>query len=153
MAEVPRYVVDSSVALRWYLKDEPHREHAMKVLDDWDQDRIVLLAPSIIYAEIASGLRNATRAMQRPRMSNTDGLDALAAFLDFDLQTTPFERLIPDAYILSGRLGCSVYDALFLSLADLAQCPIVYADDRLRRGLGNRFPLALWIEDYQSSKS
>ena len=150
MAEIPRYVVDTSVAVRWYLQDEPFREHALAVLDDSDRGRILLLTPDLIYAEVASALRNATRIVRQPRISNEEGRAALAAFLALDLRTIDIRNLSLRAYYLSGRFGCSLYDACYLALAEIAQCVVIHADNRLRNALGNRFPLELWIEEYQA---
>ncbi|MCX6020737.1 MAG: hypothetical protein NTZ05_03225 [Chloroflexi bacterium] len=50
---------------------------------------------------------------------------------------------------MAQRFGCSLYDGVYLALALARDCPLIYADNRLRNALRGRFPLALWIEDYQ----
>ncbi len=46
MAEVPRYVLDASVAVKWHLDDEDHAEQALAVLADYESGRISLAARS-----------------------------------------------------------------------------------------------------------
>lgn len=62
----------------------------------------------------------------------------------------PTDSLILPAYRLARRFGCSYYDAIYLALAEATALPFLHADDKLRRNLGTRFPLSLWIEDYRS---
>ena len=74
MAEIPRYVVDASVATTWHLKDplERHVALAEQVLRDFQEARIELLAPDHIRYEVGSAILNATRA-RPPRLSVADG--------------------------------------------------------------------------------
>ena len=46
--EFPGFVVDASVALKWFvqLPDEPHTTEALELLEDYREGRIGLLSPS-----------------------------------------------------------------------------------------------------------
>ncbi len=152
MVEVPRYVIDASVAIKWYLSDEQHIETARRVRLDFERGLVRLLAPPQLHHEVASAILKATRNTERPkRLSPTEGQGIIEAFLGWDVELVNHEILIPSAYQIAGRYGCSYYDGLFLATAEMTNSPFVFADGKLRRALGNRFPLALWIEDYRQA--
>lgn len=77
------------------------------------------------------------------------GRTALVDFPAWRIPTVRSGSLILGACDQALRFGCSLYDGLYLALAEMAQCPLVYADQRLRNALGSRFPRAVWIEDFQ----
>lgn len=145
MAEVPRYVLDASVAVKWHLEDEDHAEQALAVLADYESGRISLLAPSNIRYEVIGSIRKAAR---RNRLRAEDARGAVEDFLALRLRTVDSDSLILLGYDRAVDYGCTFYDALYVVLAEAAQCPLLLADERLRNNLRNRFPLVLWIEDY-----
>lgn len=42
-------VIDSSIILKWYLKDEEESEKALELLDDFIHGKLDLLAPDLIF--------------------------------------------------------------------------------------------------------
>lgn len=148
MADVPRYVIDASVATKWHLDDETYVQENQTILDQFQQGRIHLLAPDHIRYEVASAILNATR-MNPPRIAFEAGRRSIGRVGQWGVDLVLDAGLLPSAYLLARRWGCSLYDALYLALAQAAQSPLIHADDRLRRALAGRFPLELWIEDYQ----
>lgn len=146
MVEVPRYILDASVAAKWHLRDEDHSEKALQLLQDYREDKVDLLAPDHIRYEVASSIRT---AVLTKRLTVEKGRASLAEFFSWRIPTVRGDSLIMFAYQQAFKLNCSFYDGLYLALARSTNAPLVYADARLRRNLGNRFPLALWIEDYQ----
>ena len=147
MTETPFFVVDTSVALKWHLEDEDQVPEALAVLEDYRRGRISLLAPDNIRYEFAGAIR---KAVSRRRISSEDGRLAIDAFLGLELRMVRSNSLIVMAYATAAAYGCSLYDGLYVTLAQLAQSPLVYADSRLRNTLGDRFPLGVWISDYSS---
>ena len=147
MTETPFLVVDTSVALKWHLEDEDHIPEALSVLEDYRRGRISLLAPDNIRYEFAGSIR---RAVSRRRISADDGRLAIDAFLGLEIRTIRSNSLIVIAYATATAYKCSLYDGLYVALAQLAQSPLVYADRRLRNTLGDRFPLGVWVADCAS---
>ncbi|MBI4320100.1 MAG: hypothetical protein HY675_16540 [Chloroflexi bacterium] len=62
MAERPCYVVDASVAVRWYLGRAPFVEQAAQVLNDYREHRINLLAPDNLFLEVTVAIHQAVVA-------------------------------------------------------------------------------------------
>lgn len=134
-----QFVVDASVAAKWYLP-EPHSDHAAALLADPG----TLLAPDVLYLEVAEVV------WQRVVWGEID--PATADEILAELRKVPFElrsttELIADALPLALKNRCTLRDALYLALAAHANCPLVTADrklfDTLKAG-----PLAahvLWI--------
>jgi predicted nucleic acid-binding protein len=58
-SRIPAYVVDASVAAKWYLPDEPDSWHAAMLLADFRDGKIRLLAPEQVRYEVPSAIRNA----------------------------------------------------------------------------------------------
>jgi predicted nucleic acid-binding protein len=148
MTEVVPYVLDASVAVKWHLHDEEPFAHALTVLSDYREGRIDLLAPAHPRYEVPSASRN---AVQRRRLSSEHARTAIDQFLAWDISTVSTDDLIRAGYQQALRFGCSLYDGLYLALAEAARAPLEYADLRLRNSLARRFPLALWIEDYRAA--
>lgn len=147
MPEAPRYVLDASVAVKWHLRDEQHVVPALRALSDYREGRVDLLAPDHIRYEVASAIRV---AVLRGRATPEEGRSSLADFYGWQIPTIRSDSLIFFAYEQALTLSCSLYDALYIALAKSTHAPLVYADERMRRNIGHRFPLALWIEDYLS---
>ncbi|MBI4506446.1 MAG: type II toxin-antitoxin system VapC family toxin [Chloroflexi bacterium] len=146
MAERPQFVVDASVAAKWYLNDEVNADQALEVLRHFLQGKISLLAPDHIRYEVPSAVRNAVR---RERVNPAAAREATSIFLGLGLPTTRSSSLILLGHDQAIRFGCSLYDGLYLALALMSQRPLLHADRKLRHALDGRFHLELWIADYQ----
>lgn len=147
MAEAPRFVVDASVAVKWHLDDESHSDYALALLRDFRAGKVALYAPDQIRYEVPSAI---LKAIRQRRLSSEQGQSAITLFLSLDLRTVRSGSLILLAYQQALRFGCSLYDGLYLALAETSQCLLVYADNRLRNAIGNAFRWGLWIEDYKA---
>lgn len=118
-------VIDSSVAYKWFSQeDEGHVAEALFYLWRHHDAAITLVAPDTLLIEIANALRGST-------LQPDETLDLIDAFgsLTIELHESSPKRLRA-ATELSYRHGISVYDALFLALAEELDCPLVTADRR-----------------------
>src|SRR5881396_1408099 len=75
------YVLDASVALKWFLRlpDEPNTSEAIQLLEDFQEGRVGLLAPTVIRYEVGHALM---RAYRRERITFEQARQALTEFLD-----------------------------------------------------------------------
>jgi predicted nucleic acid-binding protein len=142
---LPRYVVDASVATKWHLRDEQYTSQADAVLAAYRDGRIDLVAPDHFRYEVPSAVRNALRT---GRLTVEQARTAIADFLAWQIPTVGGDALILAAYDQATRFGCSLYDGLYLALADAAQCPLVFADHRLRNAIGVNVEAVIWLEDW-----
>jgi predicted nucleic acid-binding protein len=142
---IPLYVVDASVAAKWLLPDEPDADLAVTILSDFREGRTALIALGQFRYEVPSAIRNAFRTK---RLTHRAGRAAVSRFLSWQVPTVDDAALIEVGYEQALRFGCSFYDGLYLALAESLDCPFVFADQRLRNGLGLNFSRALWLSDY-----
>ena len=56
--------------------------------------------------------------------------------------------MITSAYEMGEQLGCRLYDALYLIVANALQAPFVTADRKLFDTIKDRLDDVVWIEDY-----
>ncbi len=122
-------VVDASV-LTEYLGDAENAEVARRRLV---ADRAGLWAPHLVDAEVGHALRRGARKGEIGADAVRDALDELVAM---PLRRVRHRELIPRAWELRGNV--SFYDALYVSLAELLEQPLLTFDGRLARAGGIR---------------
>ena len=126
-----RLVLDPSVALKWCLP-EMDVDKALQLRQEYQQGIHDLLAPDVFPIEVGHALSKA----HRQRKITED-----EANLHFDdiLSTAPQLHsslgLLSRAYELSLQARASLYDCLYLALAEEEGCQLVTADQRLIRNL------------------
>ncbi len=134
-------VVDASVAIKWFVP-EIHAAAAARLL----QDNMKLLVPDLIFAEVGSILWKKCRLKELT-------LDTASAILN-DFKRLPFnsyesESLLDVAWQIATAYQCTVYDSLYVALAQMERCLLATADRALYNALTTT-PLAkvlLWVED------
>lgn len=139
-------VVDASVALKWYLGDEPQWAEARALLDGAE----ALIAPELIVAEVCNA---AWRGVRAKRLSQEQA-EAIARSVP-----APFASLVAApglaerAVVISGRLDHAVYDCLYLALAEIRDVPLITADVRFLRKLAGTpwATSAVHLADYRPS--
>ena len=62
MIDKPLFVVDASIAARWYLPSPPYVDHARQVRADYEEGKIDLTAPDNLRIEVGGALHQAMRA-------------------------------------------------------------------------------------------
>lgn len=115
-------VFDASVVLKWLIADDALAPPALEA-----REALEPVAPAFIQIEVANALWKYVRAGQVNLEDAVEG----AAVLGRLMSLYPDEDLLASAQRLASRLTHSVYDCLYLSLAQRLSCPLVTADRRL----------------------
>jgi predicted nucleic acid-binding protein len=129
-------VIDASIATKW-LSAEPDSAKAARILERDD----AFIAPDIVLAETANAL------WKKYRTGDIDkgGLDdAVAALLAADLVLIGTSELLKEATALAAAHKHSVYDCLYLALAQHRGAVLATADDRLAR-LSRSVQITVWM--------
>jgi len=130
---VSRFVVDASVAAKWYFPEE-HSEAALGVLHRDNE----LYAPDFLLAEVDAV---AAKRLRRREITAGEAARVRAALRKVPLRYESFRVLLDPAFELSAATGSSLYDCLYLALALLRKAPLLTADQRFYRAL-RRGPFA-----------
>lgn len=136
-----RFVVDASVAAKWFLP-ETQAQAAARVL----RGNHELLAPDLIWAEVGNVF---WKKWRRGEISREVARDLLRDFRRFPLEITPSQALLDAAWSIATDSGRSVYDSLYVALADIRTCQLITADRKLVNAFKNS-PYAArlrWVED------
>lgn len=91
-----------------------------------------LHAPHLVDLEVAQAVR---RMLRRDEIGEELASKMLRALVDFDLQRYPHGELL--GLIWAHRHNLSAYDAAYVSLAEVLDCPLLTCDGRLARALGS----------------
>jgi len=137
MTRADKLVVDASVAIKWYVP-EVGSEEASAIL----QRDTTLLAPDLLVAELGNVI---WKKVLRGELDPSEADEIIQSFVNscpVDLRSS--RLLVPAAVEVAVRLQHPVYDALYLTLAIAEDCPLVTADDRLRRALAGS-PLEAFV--------
>ncbi len=130
------YVLDSSVALKWFLT-EADSPKANQLREDARNAVHELLAPDFFPVEMVHAI---TRAERQGRITPTEGSAFVADLLTELPALHPALPLLARAYAISSATRQGVYDCVYVALAEREGCELVTADAKLIANLGARFP-------------
>jgi predicted nucleic acid-binding protein len=138
---VSRYVVDASVAIKWFIP-EIHSEASLRA----QRSRYRLHVPALMTLEVGNVI---AKKIRRGELTRVEGDVILKELTHLPLQRHADERLFPAAYRLALDTQRSVYDCLYLALAETVDGIMITADHKFYSSLsagiyGRR---VLWIED------
>lgn len=137
-----RFVVDASVAAKWYLP-EPLGDCAVRLRRDGTD----LGAPELLYAEVANSL---WKRVRRGELSAAAAGSVVAALSRVPIETYPSRLLSEVALQIACATGLTVYDSLYVGTALLTDSRLVTADRRLFDVARRQASLAdrvVWVED------
>ncbi|MGH8512073.1 MAG: type II toxin-antitoxin system VapC family toxin [Gammaproteobacteria bacterium] len=122
-----RFVVDTSVAVKWFLL-EVHSESASALLQQDHQ----ILAPDLIWAEFGNVL---WKKWRRKEIDADIAEGILRDFRRFPLEIHDSERLLQLARAIATEFERTVYDCLYLALAQRTEGILVTADSKFHDAL------------------
>lgn len=138
-----RWVVDASVAIKWFLI-EPQFEAAARLLDDKNS----LACPDLLFCEVGNAL---WKRVRRGDLSQDEGHSMLNALTRarIEVHVCSSSQLLALAFQVALETKASFYDSTYVSLATLIGWPLVTADRKLLERLaGTSYArLLCWVED------
>lgn len=129
------YVVDASVALKWYVqRGEANVTKAFQLLEAYGRGQCTLRAPDLLLWEVANALTIGHR------LKPADVFEALTHLrgLEMDLKAMQWSTL-RSAVEIASTCDATVYDAYYLALALESAGVLVTADERFLRK-ARRYP-------------
>ncbi len=120
-----RYVVDASVLVKWFLhQQEADRDRALALRELHISGRSTIFIPQLALLEVLNVVRFA------PKAKEEDGEMALETLHDLHLETKPLEvDLLRKANAIAWAYKITIYDALYVALAEQVGYPLITADE------------------------
>ena len=125
MERAPLFVVDASVAVKWYVH-ESDREKALGLRADYARRRVDLLAPRLILYEVGNALRYHPNADEN---LSSDGVRALYG-MGFTVEWSGNDA-VQEAMRIAYSENITFYDAVYLALAEKEDAKVISADEKL----------------------
>lgn len=134
-------VIDASVAVKWFVR-EPDRDRALDLARRAAERTLRLHACEIWMSKCANVIWK--RARQLKRLEPRAAREAVARLGTTAIRDAPTRALLPRAYAIAVDAGVTVYDALYIALAEALDSKVVSADAALLRRLrGTHFAALL----------
>lgn len=137
-------VVDTSVAVKWFVAEQ-HSVEARRILDQYQDGAVSLLAPDLLVAEFYNVIG---KKHDRGMLSQSDAQSILAAFRYLSFTLFPTVDLLDDAFNIAATHHRSVYDSLFVALSTRENCRCVTADEKFINAVGFSFPNLVWLPNW-----
>ena len=137
------FVVDASVAAKWYLpsKDEMLVAEARQLLDSFTRGKLRLFVPDLFWAEMGNLLWKAVRT---GKVVKDVAVSSMTQIRELNLPTYSSYDLLPDALQIALRYDRPVYDSLYVALAVRSATDLITADERLANALAAHLPVK-WL--------
>jgi predicted nucleic acid-binding protein len=140
------YVVDASVLVKWFLhQQEANRDRALALRELHISGRSTIFIPQLALLEVLNAVRFS------PTAKEEDGALALEALEDLHLETKPPEiALVRKANAIAWAYKITIYDAVYVALAEQVGYPLITADETmLKRLKGHSIVLPLRELDFK----
>jgi predicted nucleic acid-binding protein len=115
-------VVDTSIAVKWYLP-EKGSEEAARLRTAWELAGSPIIMPELVRVEFANAI------WSHKQLRPEEKKNIVSRFLDVPFEILPVENeLVEKALELAIELDATVYDCIYLALAIFARSRLVTAD-------------------------
>jgi predicted nucleic acid-binding protein len=138
---VRQAVIDASVAAKWVVEEDHSAKAALLLALDARH------APDHWLAEAANLLRS---KVFHGDLTAADAEERIDVLMRAPVVGMPIAALMPRAFAISVACMVTIYDSLYVALAEKRDIPLVTADRRLIRQLAGDAALAkrlLWLGD------
>jgi len=146
---VNRIVIDASVALKWFLRDEKYGDRALDLLDRFVRGELVLAAPSLMVYEVINGL---VIAQRKGRIAEEKVLSSISGFLNLGITFVDVAGLEARVLHFCRVYDRSAYDASYLAVAEKESLALVTGDERLYNSTKGKATWVKWIGEEANSK-
>ena len=135
-----RLVVDAGVAAKWLLppSDEPHIDQAVRLIEDYVDRKIQIFVPDLFWLEVGNLLGNAAR---RGRCTLDHATNALNRITARKFPTIASLFILRSAFAIANAHGRTVYDCLYVALAEALEVDFVTADEKLANALASEYSI------------
>jgi len=136
MAGKEKIVIDASVVTKWFSEEED-TEKALEYKERHVKGDIELTAPALLLYEVTNALN------YKPDFKEEDVKDSINALIDLSLSIKlPTKEVMEKTVFTARKYNISIYDALYIALAEILNIILITADEKLIEKIG-KHPLVL----------
>jgi predicted nucleic acid-binding protein len=139
------YVIDAGVAVKWFIP-EVDSDIAHQLLERYLQGVDGPVAPDLLIAECGNVF---WRRCRQGDITPEEATESLADLLTLQVPLVPATSLVQSALSLALQHQRTVYDALYLALAQERNCDLITADERFFNALSAQFPQLQLLRNWQ----
>jgi predicted nucleic acid-binding protein len=119
------YVVDASVLTKWFVEhNEPDRDRALSLKEFHVSGRSTIYVTELTFLEVLNAIRFGSKAKEEHGARAVAGLEGL----QLKVIDTNFQ-LLRKANAIAWAYKITIYDALYVGLAEQLGYPLITADD------------------------
>lgn len=120
-------IIDSSIAIKWYLPDE-RDDKALAIKSDFTDGNVLIAIPALFFYEVNNILRTVSKSL---RIAKEDSIKAYQNLLELNFMVYSSKELFKAALEKALVEDISSYDASYIALAEYLQVPFYTADEKL----------------------
>ncbi len=121
------YVVDASVAIKWFSEEE-YTDKAIELRNRFFKGECELAAPDLILYEVSNALRF------NPNFNEDDVNEAVNSLFDMGIDIiVPTPRVVRSSVMMAFNYKITIYDAFYAALASDIGFIFVTADGKLHQ--------------------
>lgn len=144
----PTFCVDANICIKLVI-EEHDTDLAVALWRQWTSQRAIVLAPTLWGYEMVSIVRKQVyRGLLAPPLEH----ETLDEILRIPVRLVRPAHLHQRAWSLARRFNRpAAYDAHYLAVAEMANCPLWTADERLYNAVHHQLPWVHWLGDPRNS--
>lgn len=124
--EKQKKVLDASVIVKLFVNEE-YSEKSLNLINDYEAEKIEIVVPDFLYVEVINALRYKKKDERELKK-------AAQHLFNLELKTEKISyELLSKSIFLSLKYNLTVYDSLYLSLAQFNGCSLITADKELHK--------------------
>jgi predicted nucleic acid-binding protein len=125
------YVVDASVLTKWFVEhNEPDRDRALALKEFHVSGRSTIYVTELTFLEVLNAIRFGSKAQEEHGARAITGLEGL----HLKVTATDFQ-LLRKANAIAWAYQITIYDALYVALAEQVGYPLITGDETMVRKL------------------
>jgi predicted nucleic acid-binding protein len=135
------FVIDASVAAKWFLPDEPCSALALELLRSAAMGATDFIVPDLFFPECGNLLWKAAR---HQRLSAEETLAAIQLIADLQTLTVPASGLLDRTLQIARTYDRTFYDSLYIAVALQHRTHLITADQKLANATAAYLPVK-WL--------
>lgn len=131
--EKQKKILDASILIKIFTHED-NSEKAISIIEDYESGKTNIIVPEIIFIEVLNGLKYKKQTEEILIKANKELWN-----LEFKIEQLNYDLLVK-ALEIALKNDLTMYDALYIAIAQLHSCPLITADKELYK-ISNVIPL------------